>query len=942
MSTHIITTHRIQNIWNKLLRYKHHYRFLNTCLQRNAIPKGLKINFNLALGTNDAHLKSRCQAHLQTASKNLLTELVMYAEKSSATLQTQLEKSRKALFVEYDLEMANKCWSQAKKGTNAFSRELSLRYRSKIKNIIPLENFDLENNTINQVSRSRNNRRFSRKIKKYRKERLAVQRTEQRYSKESAKELFFPINLSSKELSDDEKSVLSKGPSFCPIPSDINRYKLLVDWEIFESRLRYALYFHKVNLQSEEVSKSKATFPTVKQNSGKKAPISKSPQLESFLESVKGQLFDPANVCKVSDNLSKGERQALKSLKNSEEHIIRIQDKGSKFVILDKLEYDSKMHQQLRNPLHYKELEYNPSSDHVALISEWKNKWLAKNQITKEIADWVINKEAKPGKAFGTIKTHKQNNPLRLITSCCGTAIENLAAFTEFYLKPLAQKQPSFVKDTTHFLQKIEELNKQGPFPQDAILVSFDVVSMFPNIDNQLGISAITTALNSRDIKTPCTECIVEAVEICLKHNNSQYDDNNFLQIHGTAMGPKNACSYADIAMGVIDNKAKSGTIKPNNWLRYRDDIFDLWLQGKTKLLDFIDFINSLHPTIKFTSEYSETSLNVLDITLRLVNGFIQTDIYSKPTDNHIYLDPASAHPKHVAKAIPKGVAIRIKRNCSTDNALAARNEEYQTYLVNRGYNKKYVKRQFEEVQSIPREDLLKPKRKQKETKKFPLVLDFNPRLPNVGKIIRENLHLLHASPTLAKLFPAGSIIPSFRRPRNIKDILSLKPRKDHNHKSQNGCFSCKAKKCDLCKNYLKETSKFSSIKTGKIYPIKQAVNCNSDKVIYLVTCKKCMIQYVGSTNTPFKVRFRNHKSSMITNKITCEVAKHYNSIPHNLDNFEFVVIEQINNNSNVHNIDELLLTREAYWCAQLFTLKPFGLNKRAEFNSKHRIKYDS
>ena len=72
------------------------------------------------------------------------------------------------------------------------------------------------------------------------------------------------------------------------------------------------------------------------------------------------------------------------------------------------------------------------------------------------------------------------------------------------------------------------------------------------------------------------------------------------------------------------------------------------------------------------------------------------------------------------------------------------------------------------------------------------------------------------------------------------------------------------------------------------------------------------MIQYVGSTNTPFKVRFRNHKSSMITNKITCEVAKHYNSIPHNLDDFEFIVIEQINNNSNVHNIDELLLTREA------------------------------
>ena len=76
--------------------------------------------------------------------------------------------------------------------------------------------------------------------------------------------------------------------------------------------------------------------------------------------------------------------------------------------------------------------------------------------------------------------------------------------------------------------------------------------------------------------------------------------------------------------------------------------------------------------------------------------------------------------------------------------------------------------------------------------------------------------------------------------------------------------YSYKAKRCDLYTNYfIKETSSFFSTKTSKVYPIKQTVNCNSDKVIYLATCKKCTIQYVGSTSTPFKVRFRNHKSSM-------------------------------------------------------------------------------
>ena len=106
-------------------------------------------------------------------------------------------------------------------------------------------------------------------------------------------------------------------------------------------------------------------------------------------------------------------------------------------------------------------------------------------------------------------------------------------------------------------------------------------------------------------------------------------------------MGPKNACSYADLAVGIIDEQVKTGEIQPNVWWRYRDDVFDLRTLGMDKLVEFTEFINSLHPTIKFTLVFSETSLNMLDLTLNLVDGFIQTDVYSKPTDNHLYL-PAS------------------------------------------------------------------------------------------------------------------------------------------------------------------------------------------------------------------------------------------------------------------------------------------------------------
>ena len=52
-----------------------------------------------------------------------------------------------------------------------------------------------------------------------------------------------------------------------------------------------------------------------------------------------------------------------------------------------------------------------------------------------------------------------------------------------------------------------------------------------------------------------------------------------------------------------------------------------------------------MHPTIKFTADWSKTSLNFLDVTLSIAEGVIETDIYVKPTINHQYPLPSSCHP---------------------------------------------------------------------------------------------------------------------------------------------------------------------------------------------------------------------------------------------------------------------------------------------------------
>ena len=67
----------------------------------------------------------------------------------------------------------------------------------------------------------------------------------------------------------------------------------------------------------------------------------------------------------------------------------------------------------------------------------------------------------------------------------------------------------------------------------------------------------------------------------------------------------------------------------------------------------------------------------------------------------------------------------------------------------------------------------------------------------------------------------------------------------------------------------------------------------------------------------------------------------HFNKIPHILGDFSFQCIDQVQAPNISEDIDRPLITKEAYWSAQLFSLAPYGLNKRKEFHSKNRICYN-
>ena len=187
-----------------------------------------------------------------------------------------------------------------------------------------------------------------------------------------------------------------------------------------------------------------------------------------------------------------------------------------------------------------------------------------------------------------------------------------------------------------------------------------------------------------------------------------------------------------------------------------------------------------------------------------------------------------------------------------------------------------------------------------------------------------------------------NSIITSFRRSNNLKKLLAPSRHGPNTECEEavevKGCFKCKRTRCDLCRNFLVESNSFLSFQTGKSYKIRSKLSCDSKNIIYLASCKKCHLQYVSSTTTDFIVRFRNRKSALVTKKKTCKVAVHFNKTPHGLSDFLFQCIDQVQATvNNSCNIEKLLVTKEAYWSAQLVSLAPFGLNKRQEFHSKKK-----
>ena len=161
--------------------------------------------------------------------------------------------------------------------------------------------------------------------------------------------------------------------------------------------------------------------------------------------------------------------------------------------------YDTKYYQQqpsdLTNKIQERVKKYTTSLHKENLIDVETLKYLTSNP------------NPKAGRFYILPKIHKQGNPGRPIISSSGHPSEKISEFVDYHLKPLVQILPSHIKDTTHFLLQLHQL---GPLPDNALLVTLDVSSLYTNIPHNKGIDDSRHFLSTRQNKSLPTERICD------------------------------------------------------------------------------------------------------------------------------------------------------------------------------------------------------------------------------------------------------------------------------------------------------------------------------------------------------------------------------------------------------------------------------------------------
>lgn len=756
------------------------------------------------------------------------------------------------------------------------------------------------------------------------------------------------VNLSDRYLSLIEKDVLNKGLNFCITNNNKKSLDRNIETDITQFTRTLQIKFMFDGEDDNEIEKFTG-------NPDWKPPNSKcSPAIAGYTDYLQKEIQNLVKINKVRHNVSRKEREALKSLRDDVNILIQKADKGGSIVVLNTNDYVNKMLNMLNDPVTYTEtatVDLNAAKVEIdrIIFSLYANEYISKKQ-----KNFLTRNKPKLPILYGLPKIHKKDCPIRPIVSQIDSPAYKLNKYLDYLLTTAEKCIPNLLQDTTKFLQIINTLDA---LPENCILFTIDVTSLYTVLPHDLVINYVvemyTETLNNWHLYTPDIRPIPptllkEIICIILNQTFFSFRNKTYIQNYGITMGAPSSVKLANIALFKHLEKTLNNYRNklPLLQLRLIDDIFGIWSGTKNELLEWVTFLNSSHSSIKFTLESSETEIPFLDTTVYIENNKVKTKLYKKPTDNKQYLHYNSEHPKHVKNAIPYAQALRFRRIIEDDSIFKIELEKLKDSFLDRLYPEKVLNLAIDRVSKLNRLDTIQynNNRTSKEFNATPLILTFNNALVsdknlNIYKLLTKSWeNLLNSAPTLSSLLAPKVVFrksctisqmlvsavfppPRWASKSTLPQILPrILPERAHVSDSSTKSQACNARTCKTCKCIV-EANQFHSTVFDKCFPIDDVLNCNSCNIIYLITCLKCKIQYVGETGNALRDRMNGHRSCVKLNKDT-PVGIHFNSKNHDLSHLSVVPIEKLKSENLTFR-----RSREFFWQHKLGTIFPRGLN---------------
>ncbi|BES87329.1 Hypothetical protein NTJ_00134 [Nesidiocoris tenuis] len=271
--------------------------------------------------------------------------------------------------------------------------------------------------------------------------------------------------------------------------------------------------------------------------------------------------------------------------------------------------------------------------------------------------------------------------------------VERLSKFLASKFKELTKFEPKYgIRNRGELISALKDIS----VPQNVKLVSYDVTSLFPSVPPAECKVLVKRKLQETVEDPTIQDEMMTLLGVCIDYNYFCFNGSYYRTQDGLAIGlsPLLAELFMDNLEQEFIFKTGASPLVKNVlfYKRYVDDSLALW-RGSVRELDrFQSFMNSVHPSIKFTTEVEESgSINFLDLTIYKENGGLRFKVYRKATHTDMVIHRTSNHPWQHKTAAFRSMVWRALTVPMEQEAFDSEINIIKQVAVNNGYEETMV-----------------------------------------------------------------------------------------------------------------------------------------------------------------------------------------------------------------------------------------------------------